>query len=135
MAQHQTKGAMNILQDNQLSIYNVLDFVVHYPIVTRLLTVFTAWGGKWNIMVKMIVWVTYLFLLWVPLCLGWRYATFFSASIVRLLTNKGGRKGLPINLFYVGAYIVIFWLVYIPYVLPYFGYHTGETVLEFLKVI
>ena len=135
MSDYRQKGAMNILQDTQLSIWNAFDFIFHYPIITRFLTAATAWGGKWNIMVKLAVWIFYLIVLWVPLCLGWRYMTFFFASIFRLITNKGGRKGLWTSVGYVGIYLALIPLVYIPFVFPYFGYVTAETILEYLKII
>ena len=135
MSQYQSKGAMNILQDSQISIFNVFDFLFHYPIITKFLTAASAWGGGWNVMVKLITWVLYMFLLWVPLCLVFRYLTFFGASIVRLVTNKGGKKGLTTNISYVAIYIALIPLVYIPFVFPYFGYFTGKSLLVWLKVI
>jgi len=124
-----------LLEKEQISPYGVLDFLFHYEWTHKMMVTFTGWGGNWNPMVKLGMWTFYMFILWVPLCLGWRYLAFFTCSVIRLVTNKGGQRGLPVTLFYIGTYISIFFLVYIPIIIPTYWNISSTTFLEWLKVI
>jgi hypothetical protein len=126
---------MDILEKEQISAYRVLDFLYHYEWTQRLILAGSQWGGSWNPLVKLIVWCLYMFFLWVPLCLGYRFCVFFGCSIIRLLTNKGGEKGFKVNIFYVTTYVVIIFLVYIPILIPTYWKVSSTTFLEWLKVI
>lgn len=130
-------GAYNIIQDSQISLANMFDFLYHYKIITQLLTFCAGWGGGGLVSmgIKIITWLIYLGFLWVPLCLIWRFATFFIAAIIRLFSNRGGKKSLVTNITYVAVYSALIPLVYIPFIFPLFGYVTYTTLLESLKII
>jgi hypothetical protein len=129
------KGAKNLWEDSQISYLDSWNFIFHYKWMSDLLRSATTWGGKWQPIVKVGIYIFYYVMLWVPVCLFWRYSTFLSAIIGRIVLSKGGKAGMKVNFMIFFSYIFILWVIYIPFVFPYFGYFNATTLLEMLKII
>lgn len=132
----QYKTARRLIEDSQLSIFSIFDWMVPYQKIWQATLACAALSPRFSFFLKIIFVFIFIAFIW-PLTNGlWRFGTFYIASWFRLLLGKGGSKGFPINLTYVLFYSAWIWGIIVPFVLPYFGgYVTYETVLEWLKVI
>lgn len=142
MAQNNTIGARDIMESEALSGTAVLDFLWPYQTIKSLSnSIITAMGGifksGWaNVMVKFILWLMFMFLLWVPLNVYFRFVSFWIASGYRIIMGVGGRDGRNVSFWYFGCYTFIFAFFYVPYVIPWtFRYISWEEIFQWLKIL
>lgn len=139
-------GAKSLMEDEAISWLTPLYFVTPY----KWLWSFVSGVGKFSgaiwgthshgsrfagfIMQIIMILIVMAFIM-IPVCLYWRFATFWIASIIRLLRGKGGREGLVQNISFVAFFCFIFAFVYVPWVIPYtFHYVSWDDILQYLNI-
>lgn len=131
-------NAQDLMENESVSWLAFIQCFYTYQWMEKLISTATGMCGHGliNSIVKIFIWLTLHFLVWVPVCLFYRPACFFIASWIRLLTGVGGKSGLPLNIFFVSVYTAALILIWIPFLIPAFlGPVTGEGILGFFNVI
>lgn len=140
MSQHNRLTMKDMLENNNnLSPYSLIDWIWPYQWVFNSTMFFSGLSGRYGAVMKMVMWLIFLTVIWPFTNLFYKFFTFYFASIVRLLTSKGGREGLKMNIFYVVSYTVwiLFFLVPHGFQLVWFipEYFTYTEFFEWLKLI
>ncbi|MCW5156351.1 hypothetical protein [Burkholderia cenocepacia] len=142
----ESPGAKNIIEDSAISWLAPFYFITPYRWLWTFVSRVGAWsgsicghsaGGKFaGFILQIIMILIVMAFIMIPVCLYWRFATFWVASIIRLVRGVGGKQGLTQNLSFVGFYFFVFAFVYVPWVIPWtFGYISWDSILQRLNII
>lgn len=138
-------GAKAIMEDVAVSWLTPLYFVTPYKWLWTFVSRVGAWsgaicghsaGGKFaGFILQIIMILIVMAFIMVPVCLYWRFGTFWVASIIRCLKGVGGRQGLVQNISFVAFFCFIFAFVYVPWIIPYtFHYVSWDSILQYLNI-
>lgn len=140
---HHIITARDMMEDEAISPFSILDFLVPYNWVLSLgRTSINMCEGLLghgfiskiiSMFLKVIMFFVVVAFLWIPINLFYRAACFAGASLVRLCRGKGGKEGFVVNCWFVLGYVAIFYLFYIPIVFPNtIGYIPLEEVMAYV---
>jgi len=142
----ESPGAKNILEDSAISWLAPFYFVTPYRWLWSFVSKVGAFsgslchhkdGGKLvGFVIQIFMILLVMAFIMIPVCLYWRFATFWGASIIRLFRGVGGKQGLTQNIYFVSFFAFVFAFVYVPWVIPWtFGYVSWDSILQWLNIV
>lgn len=146
MANQYDIGALGIMDNESMSWASGFTFFMPYPIVGGFMKAFIMGSshvcgsspmGKlagWLLMA--IVAIVVFILAYVPICLFFRFGTFWIASFVRIIKGIGGKDSVLFNVAIFLSLSAFFFLFHIKFIFPvFFPYIGWDSILIYVGIV